>query len=132
MSDLSNINVAILAGGLGTRLQPKFAGKPKVLAPIGNRPFLTYVLDQLDNAGFKKVILCTCYLSEQIEKTFGNQYKGLQIEYSIEQTPLGSGGAIRNALSLLNSEIVMIMNGDSYVTLEFAKFYNFQIGRAHV
>lgn len=75
MSNLSEISVAILAGGFGTRLQSTVKGKPKVLAEVRKHPFLEYLLRQLNQANFKKIILCIGYLGVQVKKRFGGRYK---------------------------------------------------------
>ncbi len=129
ISNLSGIDVVILAGGFGTRLQSKTLGKPKALIEIGSRPFLEYILYQLSKANFKNVILCTGYLSDQVEKTFGAKYKDLNLIYSPEQSPLGTGGSLRNALPLLKSEIILVMNGDSFCELDFEKFWQFHLNK---
>lgn len=127
MSNLSEINVAILAGGLGTRIAQTVKGKPKVLAEVRKRPFLEYVFHQLDRAKFKKIVLCTGYFSDQIEKTFGDGYKNLHLLYSKEQVPLGTAGSIRKALPLLNSETILVMNGDSFCDVDLKKFWQFHL-----
>lgn len=127
MSNLSEITVAILAGGFGTRIQFKVLGKPKVLATINNHTFLEYLFDQLNHANFKKIILCTGYLSDHIEKTFGTRYKNLNLSYSTEQVPLGTAGSLRKAFPLLRSDIVLVMNGDSFCNVDFNKFLQFHI-----
>jgi NDP-sugar pyrophosphorylase family protein len=114
VTELSDTTAAILAGGLGTRLRSVVADRPKVLAEVSGRPFIEYLLDQLVLAGVKTVVLCTGFLGEQIEKRLGDAYQGLQLLYSRETSPLGTGGALRLALPLLNSESVLVMNGDSY------------------
>ncbi|MBI2028443.1 MAG: nucleotidyltransferase family protein [Candidatus Levybacteria bacterium] len=129
MSNLSKIDVVILAGGFGTRLQPRVRGKPKVLAEVRGHPFLEYLLSQLNNANFKKVILCTGYLSNQVEKAFGGKYKNLHLIYSPEQIPLGTAGSLKNALPLLNSETVLVMNGDSFCEADFKKFWQFHLSK---
>ena len=75
--DLSNITAAILVGGLGIRLRSVISDKPKVMADIRQKPFLTYVLDQLSDAGIQRVILCTGYLGEQVHSFFRVTYKNL-------------------------------------------------------
>ena len=98
-TDFSRITAAILAGGLGTRLRPVLADRPKVLAEINGRPFLACLLDQLANAGCRSVILCTGYLGEQIYSAFGESYGSLlRLGYSREERPLGTAGALRLAL----------------------------------
>jgi len=110
----SNIDVAILAGGLGTRLRPLVENRPKVMVEINDRPFLEYILDQIKLWGGRRVILCTGYLSDQILSKLGNTYRGVQLIYSEEKSPLGTGGALRMASHLLHSESVLVINGDSY------------------
>lgn len=112
----------ILAGGLGSRLQSAFPDRPKVLAPIAGRPFLSYLMDQLISTGFRHVVLCAGYKGEQIKEVFGDTYKGLDIQYSQEQEPLGTGGALRFALPLINAESAFVTNGDSYVNCNLKNY----------
>lgn len=129
MRDLKNFSVAILAGGYGTRLAPAVVDKPKVLAKVSKRPFLEYLLNQLNNSHFKRAVLCTGYLSEQIEKTFGNRYKNLHLLYSTERSALGTAGSLRHALPLLTSETILVMNGDSFCDVDFKKFWKFHLNK---
>ena len=115
-------SAAILAGGLGTRLRSVVADRPKVLAPVAGRFFLTYLLDQLADAGFSEVVLCTGYLGEQLEEHFGSRFRRLRLHYSKEAAPLGTGGALRLALPMLGSEPVLVLNGDSYCQVDLAGF----------
>ena len=103
----------ILAGGFGTRLNSVISGLPKVLAPVKGKPFITYIFDKLLHSGFKEVILCTGFRSNLIEKTLKYNYNGLEIKYSIENKPLGTGGAIKLATKITNSKLFLIINGDS-------------------
>ncbi len=114
MASLAGTTAVILAGGLGTRLRSAIDDRPKVLAPVRGRPFLSYLLDQLEAAGVQEVALCVGYLGAQIERSFGTSYRGLRLAYSWEASPLGTGGALRNAASLLHSDTVLVANGDSY------------------
>ncbi len=75
---------AILAGGLGTRLRSVVSDRPKVLALVRGKPFLAYLLDQVGDAGIRRVVLLTGYKGEQIEETFGSRYGNIQLEYSAE------------------------------------------------
>lgn len=104
----------ILAGGLGTRLRTVVSDLPKPMAPIGNRPFLAYLFDYLENQGVNKVILSTGYKHEVIENYFGNQYQRISILYSREEEPLGTGGAIKKAFEKVEDENVFILNGDTF------------------
>lgn len=114
MSDLNAITAVILAGGLGTRLRSIVADRPKVLAPVNGRPFLSYLLDQLVSLEIQHVVLCVGYLGNLVYAEFGGSYGPLTLEYSQEKELLGTGGALRQALPLFHSETVLVMNGDSY------------------
>ena len=123
MAALSRTTAAILAGGLGTRLRSVVVDRPKVLAPVGGRPFLSRLLDQLGAAGLGSVVLCTGHLGEQVEAAFGEAYHGMPLSYSRESTPLGTGGALRCALPLLESDPVLVLNGDSYCRTNLQEFW---------
>ncbi len=103
----------VLAGGFGTRLQTLVNDVPKSMAPVNNKPFLEYLLNYLTGQGVKRVILAVGYKFETIQAYFGNQYHHLPITYAIETEPLGTGGAILNALKLAESEENIVLNGDS-------------------
>jgi NDP-sugar pyrophosphorylase family protein len=120
--DLATTPVAILAGGRGTRLRSVVADRPKVLAPVGGRPFVTYLLDQVAEAGLRDVLLLTGYRAEQVRATLGDSWAGLQLRYSVETTPLGTGGAVRQALALVEGPRLLVLNGDSCCDLDLAEF----------
>jgi len=122
---LKNIKAAILAGGLGSRLRSVVNDRPKVMAEIGGRPFLAYLLHKLEEAGIGQVVLCTGHMGEIISDTFGNAHGRLGLHYSRETVPLGTGGAVRYALPLLDSESVLVMNGDSYCDADLNAFWEF-------
>ena len=127
--NLNNLTAAILAGGQGTRLRSAVSGRQKVMAEVKGRPFLAYLLDKLENAGIKKVVLCTGYLGEELEKTFKTSWKNMNILYSKETAPLGTGGALRKALPLFDSKTILVMNGDSYCNADLIDFYKFHVSR---
>ena len=120
---LSQTTVAILAGGFGTRLREVLADRPKVLAEVRGKPFLTYLLDQLSNAGMVRVVLCTGYMGGRVKDAFGDTYRNLRLFYSQEGSPVGTAGALRLALPLFGSEFVLVMNGDSLCEMDFEAFY---------
>ncbi len=128
---LSDITALILAGGFGTRLRPVFTDKPKALAEVLGRPFLTYLLDQLSYAGARKVILCIGYMGDMVQEVYGDTYKSLHLLYSQEYEPLGTGGALRLVLPLIESNHVLVMNGDSYIHADLISYVDwfFQIDR---
>ena len=115
MNNLHNITAGILAGGAGSRLRTVVPDLPKVLAPVAGRPFLHYPLDHLAAQGFRRVVLCTGYLGEMIKESLGTSYRGMRLLYSCDYRPLGTAGALLQALPLLASETVLILNGDSFV-----------------
>jgi NDP-sugar pyrophosphorylase family protein len=119
MSTLENATAIVLAGGLGARLRPAVADRPKVLAAVGGRPFLAYLLEQLAAAGLRRAVLCVGYRAEQIQQTFGDAYAGLRLAYSVESALQGTGGAIRDALPLAGSDPLLALNGDSYCRTDF-------------
>jgi len=114
MSTLDEATAVILAGGLGTRLRPVVADRPKVLAHVRGKPFLAYLLEQVASAAIRHCILCVGYLGEQIRAAFGDSYAGMYLVYSQESMPLGTAGALRLALPLSQSDTVLAMNGDSF------------------
>jgi D-glycero-alpha-D-manno-heptose 1-phosphate guanylyltransferase len=124
-SGLRGVTAAILAGGLGTRLRPALADCPKVLAPVGGRPFLFRLLDVLAGAGIERTILLTGHLAEQVEVTAGKVYAKMALAYSREAQPLGTGGALRLALPLLDTPTLLLVNGDSYCRVNLRSFAEF-------
>lgn len=113
--------VIILAGGLGTRLVDRIGGLPKALAPVHDLPFLNYLLDYYQAQGIQKVILAVGHKWELIEKRYGKKYKDLTIQYSIENSPLGTGGAIRLACHAVKNENVFVCNGDTYFNINLSQ-----------
>lgn len=109
----------ILVGGLGTRLRSVVNNVPKVLAPVGGRPFLAWLLDGLVLDGFKVICLATGYLGNQIFNEFGNSHRcgpqSAAIVYSHEAEPIGTGGAIRLALHQLSEKSTFVLNGDTFL-----------------
>ena len=118
MSDLSQVTAVILAGGLGTRLRDVVSERPKVMAEINGKPFLYYLLDQLVGSNIEKIVISTGYMGYFIEKRLGNSYKGFQIDYSVEESPLGTAGALKLAEQMVDSENCLVMNGDSYTEFD--------------
>ena len=113
------MHVLILAGGLGTRLRSVVADRPKVLAEVAGRPFITHLLDQLAQSGFKAATLLTGYKGEMVKEALGLAYKGMQLGYSVEETPLGTGGAIRAAARVIACEQLLVLNGDTFFDVEY-------------
>lgn len=110
----------VLAGGFGTRLAHVVLDVCKPMAPVAGRPFLRFIMDQLAAAGFDRVIVADGYRREQIEGFFGSAYRGMAVEYSPEDTPLLTGGAVKRALGRCRSDWVFVLNGDTWLDVEFA------------
>jgi D,D-heptose 1,7-bisphosphate phosphatase len=110
----------ILAGGFGTRLAYIVKDVPKPMAPIGRKPFLAFLIENLKNQGIKEIVLLTGHKSEQIESYFGNGSRfGVNIQYSVETSPLGTGGAILKAANLyLKNDNFLVLNGDTYFDVD--------------
>src|SRR5512140_3557525 len=106
------MKAVILAGGEGTRLRPLTLSTPKPVAPVVDRPFLRHQLDLLLRAGIREVVFSVAYRPERVEAVFGDgRSLGMHIRYAVEDSPLGTGGAVRNALDLLDERTV-VLNGD--------------------
>lgn len=114
----------ILAGGLGTRLRSVVSDLPKVMAEVAGRPFLAHLLDRLASQGFTRVVLAVSYKREAIMAYFGDRHGGLDIAYSIEMQPLGTGGAIRQALGKADAGPCFVLNGDTWLELDYATMLN--------
>jgi len=112
----------VLCGGAGTRLRSVTGDAPKSLATIGDRPFLDILINQLRRHGFEHVILAVGYQRDLIRSHFESRKHDVSLEYSIESTPLGTGGALRNAVEFVKSEALLIMNGDSYTDADLSAF----------
>ena len=120
------IPALILAGGLGTRLAQTVPHLPKALAPICETPFLHLLLRQLQRTGIiSKIILALGHKASLIESTELPSGFSLPLEMSLESTPLGTGGAILNAMNKIDTDLFFAMNGDSFFDLSFGAFLNF-------
>ena len=118
----------ILAGGLGTRLRGTVPGLPKPMAPIRNRPFLEHQMDYWIKQGINRFILSVGYLKDIIIEHFGNTYKGIPIEYAIENEPLGTGGGLLLAEKGL-TEPFLVLNGDTFIEVDLDNLYEFHLER---
>lgn len=123
---VSNIDVFILCGGEGKRLRSVVSDKPKAMADIGGRPFLERIIENLVSSGFGKIILGVGHLRDQIIGHFSVYRSGVfsKIEFSEEEYPLGTGGAVKKAKELIKGDHFMVMNGDVFLSLDFGEFYS--------
>lgn len=117
---LSQIPVAVLAGGLATRLRPITEKIPKSLVPVAGRPMLAHQLELLHARGLRRAVLCIGYLGEMIQREFGSEACGIKLDYSFDGPKLlGTGGAIKRALPMLGDEF-FVLYGDSYLPIQYA------------
>lgn len=106
------MKAVILAGGEGTRLRPLTLTLPKPVVPVVDRPFLRHQLDLLASVGVREIVFSVAYRPERIQSVFGDGSPfGVRIHYAVEETPLGTGGAVKNALPFLD-ETTIVLNGD--------------------
>jgi NDP-sugar pyrophosphorylase family protein len=119
--DLGSWPVAILAGGLATRLRPMTEKTPKALIRVAGQPFLAHQLRLLRSSGIRKVVLCVGYRGEMIEQEFGDGSSvGVELSYSFDGPELlGTGGALKKALPLLGNHF-FVLYGDSYLPIDYA------------
>ncbi len=116
MPNMAKVTALVLCGGLGTRLRDINSELPKSMVPVAERPFLEYVCDYLLSQGVTKAIFAVSYKKEYIIEHFRYQYKNLDIAYSVESEPLGTGGAVKHAINQYSSnsnELFLILNGDT-------------------
>lgn len=116
----------IIAGGAGTRLRPLTYVRPKPLIPVVNRPFLEYQVALLKRHGIDEIIFCTNYMADKIEAHFGDGSRfGVSMKYAIEQHPLGTAGAIKNAQTLAGRDTFVVLNGDVLTDFDIGSILEF-------
>ena len=111
----------ILAGGRGKRLRPITDYVPKPLVPIKNIPIIEWQLKYLKKFGINEVIICTGYKQDMIENYLDSKKIGIKIHYSIEKTPLGTGGAIKKAAKMIKDKSFFVINGDTITNIDLKK-----------
>jgi NDP-sugar pyrophosphorylase family protein len=126
-SAFKDTKAVLLVGGMGTRLRSAVPSVPKPLASLGKRPFVDLLVRQLRYQGFRHLIMCTGYLAHQIETELGDGHEwDVTIEYSKEQRPLGTAGAVKLAEPLLReASDFLVMNGDSFMEIDFGHLVQF-------
>jgi D-glycero-alpha-D-manno-heptose 1-phosphate guanylyltransferase len=127
MDTKPDITTVLLVGGMGTRLRSVVPGTPKPLASIGNQSFLELLVRQLRYQGMRRLVMCSGYLADQIESTFGDgRAWDVAIDYSREEQPLGTAGALKLAQRhLQEADEFLVMNGDSFLEIDFKQLVRF-------
>jgi len=115
------LKAIILAGGRGKRLKPITDYVPKPLVPIKNIPIIEWQIKYLEKFGIKEVIICTGYKTEMIENHLNMKNIKTKITFSIEKSPLGTGGAIKKAAKLINEKSFFVLNGDTITNIDLNK-----------
>ncbi|MGE0268885.1 MAG: nucleotidyltransferase family protein [Candidatus Omnitrophota bacterium] len=122
---LENLDVVILCGGLGKRLRSIDPDTPKVMVQFEERPFLDIVMEKLYEQGFQRFVLCTGYKAQWIEDYYRKNDRDFVVDFSREEEPLGTGGAVKNAQPIVESDPFFVLNGDCYCEVDFKKFAEF-------
>lgn len=112
----------VLAGGFGTRLQSVVSDVAKPMAKICGKPFVAYLIEYLSRFNVTRVVLCVGYKKESIQDYFQANYKGIEIVYSVEERALGTGGAIKKALPMVEAKKVFVCNGDTFFDVDLNAF----------
>jgi D-glycero-alpha-D-manno-heptose 1-phosphate guanylyltransferase len=114
-----DVAAIVLAGGFGSRLGPLTKAVPKPMLPVGGRPFLAHLVRWLAKSGFRTVVFAVGYRAETVSGFFGDGASwGIDASYSVEREPLGTGGAIRQAVASLPKSKYLILNGDSFLDID--------------
>ena len=130
--NISKIDTVILAGGLGTRLNSLLKEKPKCMALINGKPFIDILIDNCIKQGLKRFIICVGHYKEQVIQYLSNR-NDCDIVFSKEHEPLGTGGALKKAQSLINSNIYIVLNGDSFIEINIHEYVQwFQLNENNI
>lgn len=125
---VAKVDVLILCGGTGSRLQPLISDRPKGMALVGGRPFLDILVENLLKQGFQRIVFCVGHLKEQIIERYKLR-NDADFQFSEEEVLLGTGGAIKNALSLIKSNPILVVNGDSICAVNFGQLIQFHFSQ---
>jgi D-glycero-alpha-D-manno-heptose 1-phosphate guanylyltransferase len=124
-SQTLNMQLIVLCGGLGTRLGPLTRETPKPMLQVAGRPFLAHVLDRIHLPGISSIVLAVGFQWEKISSYVGNHWNGIPIHYAVETQPLGTGGAIKNAMTTVGADEALIVNGDTLFPINLISFIDF-------
>ena len=125
MTFINQTDVVILCGGLGTRLRSISGQTPKVMMEMGKRPFLDIILEHIQKQDLRRVVLLTGYQAYSVEEYYRKNDFDLEIAFSREEEPLGTGGALKNARQKIKSDPFFLLNGDSFCPVSFNDLLKF-------
>lgn len=123
----TDVDVVILCGGKGTRLNEVVNDRPKPMAEINGRSFLDILIGYVSCFGFKRVILSVCYMADYIKDYYRNKRFPCEILFSQENEPLGTGGAVKQAENSVQSNPFLVLNGDSFCPVDLSQFLDFHL-----
>lgn len=112
-------DIVILAGGLGERLRHIVSNRQKTMALVSGRPFLDYILTDLEKKDFRRAVIAVSYLADQVREFYGDRFGKIELKYSVEDVPLGTGGALMKASKLCNGERFFAINGDTFFDVDY-------------
>ena len=119
------IKLIVLSGGLGTRLGPLTRDTPKPMLQVAGRPFLAHVLDRIQLPELSGIVLAVGFQWQKISSYVGHHWNGIPIQYAVEKLPLGTGGAIKNAMDMVDGDEALIVNGDTLFDIHLTSFIGF-------
>lgn len=125
LAETSGIDVLVLCGGAGERLRSAVNDRPKPMAQVAERPFLDILTGYIANFGFRRFILCVGYMGHFIKDYYKTAGDNIEFLFSEEKSPLGTAGAVKNALPLIASSPFLVINGDSFCPVDLRKFVDF-------
>ena len=129
-NQMASVDVVILCGGKGERLKNVSGDVPKILMPVGGRPFIDILIESLRPFGFSRFVLCTGYLREKVRAHFAATDH--DVVFSEEAEPLGTGGAVKNARRHIRTSTFLLLNGDSLCPVDLHSFYDFHLHKGGV
>lgn len=113
------MEAVVLCGGLGTRFQEISSTIPKSLVKVNESPFLTFLFNQLARVGVSRIILAVGHFGEMLEEEYGEKWGEIELIYSYEATPMGTGGALGRAIRFVRGPDFLVLNGDSFCDFSF-------------
>lgn len=122
---MKDIDVVVLCGGKGTRLKEVVSDRPKPMSEINGRSFLDILIGYVSGFGFRRFILCAGYMADFIRQHYSVGKTQVEIVLSVEEVPLGTGGAVKHAEKLVQSSSFLVMNGDSFCPVSLSQFLEF-------
>lgn len=125
INKIESTPAVILAAGLGTRLRSVLPDKPKPMADVNGKPFLEYLIRRLNSYGITDIVVCVAYMGDQIIGYFSKN-RICNIRFSVEESPMGTGGTLKNAESLIGGRFIMLY-GDAYTLVDYADLLAFHI-----